>query len=269
MRDSIKECTVLNNGVNMPWLGLGVWQMTDEEATSSIKIATKIGYRSIDTAAIYGNESGVGRGIKECGIPREELFITTKLWNENQANGYDAIMDGFEQSLRRLQLEYVDLYLIHWPVGDKYIAAWRAMIDIYKSGRARAIGVSNFDVNHLEDIIKDSGVVPAVNQVEYHPLNTRPELYDYCKSNNIQLEAYSPLMRGNVNSVPLLKELAEKYGKTPAQIVLRWDIQKDVVAIPKATHERHIKENADIFDFELSQEDMERISGLNQNKRFL
>lgn len=269
MINSIKDCAVLNNGVNMPWLGLGVWQMTDEQAASSVKTAVQIGYRSIDTAAIYGNETGVGLGIKECGIPREKLFITTKLWNDDQAKGYDAIMKAFEQSLKRLGLEYVDLYLIHWPVGDKYIPAWRALIDIYRSGKARAIGVSNFDVYHLENIIKDSGVIPAVDQIEYHPLNTRPQLHDYCRAHNIQLEAYSPLMRGHFSDIKVLQDLADKYGKTPAQIILRWDLQTQVITIPKASHQQHIKENADIFDFELAEEDVAKLNSLNQDKRFL
>ncbi len=266
MAKHIADCTVLSNGVKMPWFGLGVWRVEEgREVEESVKAAIRTGYRSIDTAAIYGNEAGVGKAIKESGVAREELFITTKVWNADQ--GYDTTLKAFEESRKKLGLEYVDLYLIHWPVKGKYKDTWRALEKLYKEGAVRAIGVSNFQVHHLEDLMDSSELKPMVNQVEFHPLLTQKELLRFCKSQGIQLEAWSPLMQGNLD-VPLLKELAEKYKKTPAQIVLRWDLQHEVVTIPKSVKEHRIKENADIFDFELSQEDMDKIDGLNQNKRF-
>lgn len=266
MIKQITDCTVLHNGVKMPWLGFGVWQVKEgDEVVNSVAAALKAGYRSIDTAAIYGNEEGVGKAIHESGVPREELFITTKVWNADQ--GYDTTLQAFEQSRKKLGLEYVDLYLIHWPVKGKYKETWKALEKLYKDGAVRAIGVSNFQIHHLQDVMDNSEVVPMVNQVEYHPLLTQKELLQFCKANKIQLEAWSPLMQGNLDH-PTLAELAEKHGKTPAQIVLRWDLQHGVVTIPKSITEKRIIENTNVFDFALSSEDMEKIDALNQNKRF-
>jgi diketogulonate reductase-like aldo/keto reductase len=263
---NIGDYTVLHNGVQMPWLGLGVWKAKEgEEVEQAVKAALAHGYRHIDTAAVYGNEAGVGKALRESGVPREQVFVTTKVWNSDQ--GYDTTLRAFEESRKRLGLEYVDLYLVHWPVKGKYKETWKALEKLYKDGLVRAIGVSNFQVHHLEDVMADCEVVPMVNQVEYHPLLTQKELHAFCKQHKIQLEAWSPLMQGNLD-VPLLADLARKYGKSPAQIVLRWDLQNEVVTIPKSVHEARIVENADLFDFELSAEDMQKIDGLNQNHRF-
>ncbi|MBO2533432.1 Aldo/keto reductase [Planifilum fulgidum] len=267
MAQHISDATVLANGVNMPWLGLGVYKAKEgEEVEQAVKAALRIGYRSIDTAAFYGNEEGVGRAVRESGIPREEIFITTKVWNSDQ--GYERTLAAFEASLQRLGMEYVDLYLIHWPVKGKYKETWRALETLYKEGKARAIGVSNFQVHHLEDLMADAEIKPMVNQVEFHPFLTQEKLRDFCRREGIQLEAWSPLMRGEVVNVPEIVELAEKYGKTPAQIVLRWDLQHGVVTIPKSVREARIRENADLFDFELSAEDMAKLDALNRNHRF-
>jgi len=266
MPNNISNCTILNNGIRMPWLGIGMWQVEDERVViQSILSAIKSGYRSIDTATIYGNEASVGEAIKQSGLPREELFTTTKVWNADQ--GYEPTLKAFEESRKKLDLEYVDLYLIHWPVKGKYKDTWRALERLYKDGIVRAIGVSNFHIHHLKDIMADSEIVPMVDQVEFHPLLSHKELRSFCKANGIQFEAWSPLMQGNLNS-DILKELGRKYGKSPAQIVLRWDLQHEVVTIPKSVHEHRIIENAGIFDFELSKDDMERIDGMNIDKRF-
>lgn len=256
----------LNDGVTMPWLGLGVWQTKDgEEVIHAVKTAVEIGYRSIDTAAGYRNEEGVGQAIRECGIARDELFITTKVHNPDQ--GYESTLKAFEVSRHKLGLDYVDLYLIHWPVAGKYKETWKALIHLQQEGLVKSIGVSNFQVHHLKDIIEDTGVVPVVDQVEFHPLLTQRELLKYACEQGIQMEAWSPLMQGNLD-LPLLKELAKKYGKTPAQIVLRWDLQQGVITIPKSVHADRIKENAGFFDFTLSDEDVKAIEGLNQDHRF-
>ncbi|TLS38673.1 aldo/keto reductase [Pseudalkalibacillus caeni] len=265
---SLQSTTRLHNGVEMPWLGLGVFKVEEgEEVISSVKAAIEAGYKSIDTAAIYGNEEGVGKAIAESGVPREELFITTKLWNSEQ--GYESTLAAFEESLKKLQLDYVDLYLIHWPVPkkDKYKETWKAFEKLYKDGKVRAIGVSNFKEHHLEDLIADSEIKPMVNQVEYHPRLSQGSLHDYCKKHGIQLEAWSPLMQGGLLDDQVLKEIADKHGKSTAQVILRWDLQNEVVTIPKSTKPHRIKENADVFDFELSSEEMEKINGLNQDKR--
>ncbi|OBR67350.1 glyoxal reductase [Paenibacillus oryzae] len=266
MTKALTESTVLSNGVKMPWLGLGVFKVTEEGlAEKTVKAAIDAGYRHIDTAAAYGNEEGVGAGVKNSGVPRDELFITTKVWNADQ--GYETSLAAFEKSLSKLDMDYVDLLLIHWPVKGKYKETWRALEDIYKSGKARAVGVSNFQIHHLQDLAEGSGLVPMVNQVEYHPLLSQVELLAYCRANGIQLTAWSPLMQGHLD-IPLLAEIGNKYGKTPAQVVLRWDLQNGVITIPKSVTPSRIAENADIFDFELSREDMEKLSSLNQNRRF-
>lgn len=250
----------------MPWLGLGVYKTKDgEEVIHAVKTAIELGYRSIDTAAGYNNEDGVGQAIRECGVARDELFITTKVRNPDQ--GYESTLKAFEVSRRKLGLDYIDLYLIHWPVAGKYRETWKALIHLQKEGLIKSIGVSNFQIHHLKEIIEDTGVVPVVNQVEFHPLLTQRELLKYANEQGIQLEAWSPLMQGNLD-LPLLNELAEKYGKTPAQIVLRWDLQQGVITIPKSVNAHRIKENAGFFDFTLSDEDVKAIEDLNQDHRF-
>lgn len=256
----------LNDGVTMPWLGLGVWQTKDgDEVIHAVKSAIELGYRSIDTASAYKNEEGVGQAIKESGVAREELFVTTKVFNSDQ--GYEQTLKAFESSRKKLGLDVIDLYLIHWPVKDKFRETWKALIHLQQEGYVKSIGVSNFQPHHLNAIIGDTGVVPVVDQVEFHPLLTQRDLLKYCREQNIQVEAWSPLMQGNLD-IPLLQELAQKYGRTPAQIVLRWDIQQGVITIPKSVHEDRIRENAGIFDFTLSDEDVQAIEGLNKNQRY-
>lgn len=266
MATNISDHSVLNNGVKMPWLGLGVWKAKDgEEVKGAVRSAIESGYRSIDTAAVYGNEVGVGEGIRQAGIDRDQLFITTKVWNADQ--GYDSTLKAFDESVKRLGIETLDLYLIHWPVKGKYVETWRALEKLYRDGYVRAIGVSNFHTHHLEDLRQNSEIIPAVNQVEFHPLLTQKELLAYCQENGIQMEAWSPLMQGNLDH-PLLVELGQKYGKSPAQIIIRWDLEKKVVTIPKSITPARIAQNADVFDFSLSAEDVEKINALNANKRF-
>jgi len=266
MTKALTEYTLLSNGVKMPWFGLGVWKVKDDgEAEQTVASAIEAGYRSIDTAAAYNNETGVGAGIRNSGIPRDEIFITTKIWNANQ--GYESTLTAFEESRQKLGVDVVDLLLIHWPVKEKYLDTWRALEKLYKDGLVRAIGVSNFQTHHLQEIIEAGQIIPMVNQVEYHPLLTQVELHDFAKKNKIQLMAWSPLMQGNLDH-SVLADIGAKYGKSPAQIVLRWDIQNEVITIPKSTNPVRQKENADIFDFALTPEDMAQISALNLNKRF-
>jgi diketogulonate reductase-like aldo/keto reductase len=266
MIDSIRDCTLLNNGVEMPWLGFGVFKMSDgREVEQAVRYALEIGYRSIDTARAYRNERGVGKAIRDSGIPREDVFLTTKVWNGDQRER--RTMAAFEESLERLGTEYVDLYLVHWPVKGCYQETWQVMEEIYQSGRAKAIGVSNFQMHHLEDILRDGQIVPSVNQVEFHPFLVQPELLSFCQSHKIQVEAWSPLMQGQIVTIQAAQEIAEKYHKTPAQIALRWDLQHKVVTIPKSSHPNRIAENAEIFDFELSQADMDVLDALDEGKR--
>ena len=270
MTNNLQATTSLYNGVKMPWFGLGVFKVEEgPELVHAVKFAIKQGYRSIDTAAIYGNEEGVGQAIREAindyGITREELFITSKVWNSDL--GYESTLKAYETSLAKLGLEYLDLFLIHWPVEGKYKDAWRAQETLYKAGRVKAIGVSNFQVHHLEDVMIDAEIKPMVNQVEYHPRLTQAEVKAFCDNNGIQFEAWSPLMQGQLFASPLLKELASKYNKSVAQIILRWDLQNGVVTIPKSTKEHRIIENSNLFDFKLTTEDMNKISRLNENHR--
>lgn len=265
---NLKSTTTLHNGVEMPWLGLGVFQVKEgEEVVNSVKAAIEIGYRSIDTAAVYKNEEGVGKAIAESDVPREELFITTKVWNSDQGN--EKTLAAFDESLAKLGLDYLDLYLIHWPTPQqgKYIETWKALEKLYKDGRVRAIGVSNFHIHHLEDLIANCEIKPMVNQVEYHPRLAQTELLAFCKKNQIQLEAWSPLMQGGLLDNPTLVEIASKYNKSTAQVILRWDLQNGVVTIPKSIKPHRISENADVFDFELGQEDMNQINALNKDER--
>lgn len=270
MMSNIQDCTVLNNGVRMPWLGLGVWQVTNpKELDFAVKTALKYGYAAIDTADIYGNEKEVGRAIRESGVPREDVFVTTKLWNARQREGFQAVLKAFETSRKRLDMDYVDLYMIHWPIKGKYVESWKALLKLYEQRVVRAIGVCNFNIHHLQDIIRETGVVTAVNQVELHPWLNQQPLVDYCASQGIQVQAYSPLMNGHLGEVPEIVPIAKKYGRTPAQIVLRWNLQRKIAVIPKSVHEERILENSKIFDFSLSEEDMAAILALNRNQRFL
>jgi len=257
----------LYNGVRMPYLGLGVWQSEDgPEVEQAVAWALKAGYRHIDTASIYQNEGGVGRAIRSSGIDREEVFLVSKVWNSDQ--GYETTMQAFEKSLERLDTPYLDLYLVHWPVAGKFRETWRALEDLYRAERVRAIGVSNFLRHHLEDLKASATMLPMVNQMEFHPYLVQQDLVDYCREYGIQYEAWSPLMQGKIFQEERLSELAEKYGKTIAQIALRWDLQKGVVTIPKSSKKERIYSNAAIFDFEISAEDMARIDQLDRSQRF-
>jgi 2,5-diketo-D-gluconate reductase A len=258
----------LNNGVEMPILGFGVFQVTDlAECERSVIDAIATGYRLIDTAASYGNEEAVGKAIKRSGVAREDLFITTKLWI--QSNGYEGTKKAFENSLKRLQLDYLDLYLIHQPFGDVY-GEWRAMQDLYKEERLRAIGVSNFQPDRLIDLIIHNEIVPAVNQIETHPFHQQIETQKFLQENNVQMESWGPFAEGknNIFHNELLLSIGKKYNKSVAQVILRWLIQRGVVAIPKSVRKERMKENFNIFDFELSPEDMEAIKALDTKTTF-
>jgi len=261
--DSVPQIK-LNNGAKIPQLGFGTWKLREgSEAENAVKWAIEAGYRLIDTAAIYGNEESVGKAIAESGVPRKELFVTTKLWN----NSHERVEQAFDESLEKLGLDYVNLYLIHWPV-EKRIETWRKLEKILESGRARGIGVSNFTVYHLEDLLDDGvSVVPAANQVEFSPFLYQKGLLEYCQKKGIALEAYSPLARTHKFDNPLLKEIASAHSKSPAQVMIRWALQRGLIVIPKSSHKERIKENFEVFDFSLSQQEMSKLDALNENYR--
>ncbi|CAM4136141.1 aldo/keto reductase [Zobellia nedashkovskayae] len=258
----------LNNGVEMPYFGLGTYLAdNDQEVIDAVKNALNAGYRHIDTAAAYKNEEGVGKGIRESNVAREEVFLVSKLWNADQ--GYKSTLKAFEESLERLGVDYLDLYLIHWPVAGKYKDTWRAMEKLYREKKIRAIGVSNFLQHHLEDLLETAEVVPMVNQMEFHPYLVQQDLIDFCNSKGIQYESWSPFMHGKLfdGKSEVFSELTNKYNKSIAQIVLRYNLQKGIVVIPKTVHENRIKSNADIFDFELSEADISYLDSLDKGER--
>jgi diketogulonate reductase-like aldo/keto reductase len=258
----------LNNGLKMPQLGFGVWQVEDEQAAAAVATALKVGYRSIDTAMIYQNEKGVGKAIKESSVPREELFITTKVWNSDQ--GYENTLRAFDESLKRIGLDYVDLYLIHWPTPefDQYIDTYKALEKLYRDGRVKAIGVCNFEIQHLERLIKECEIVPVLNQVECHPYLAQNELKEFCAKHNIFVEAWSPLDQGGeVLQDEVVQKIAKLHSKTPAQTVLRWHLQNNTIVIPKSVTPSRIEENFQVFDFELTSDEMNKITQINRDRR--
>lgn len=266
---SLKDCYELDNGVQIPCIGFGTWQTPNgETAVSAVKSALELGYRHIDTAAGYGNEESVGIAVKQSGIPRKEIFITSKL--QNTAHGYDDTMAAFEQTMKNLDMDYLDLYLIHWPNPFKYrdcwqeanAGTWKAFEELYAAGRIRSIGISNFHPHHIDELMKTAKVAPMVNQIRLCPGDTQDEVVSYCKAHNILLEAYSPLGTGLIFEVPEVQALAKKYGKTIAQLCIRWSLQMGFLPLPKSVTESRIRENADVFDFELSSDDVKLLAEL-------
>ncbi|WP_183139472.1 aldo/keto reductase [Streptococcus salivarius] len=259
------QYTLLNNGIKMPMVGFGVFQIHDAKTTQTVvEEAIKTGYRLIDTAQVYGNEEAVGKAIKASGVPREELFITTKLWISDFS--YEAAKDAFNESLRKLDLDYVDLYLLHQPFGDIF-GAWRALEELYKEGKIKAIGVSNFKPDQLANLAAFNEVTPAVNQIELHVFNQKEDEQAYMLSKGVQTESWGAFAEGqfDVFNNPVLKEIAEKYSKTTAQVMLRWQLQRGIVSLSKSANPERVRQNFDIFDFELSAEDMDKIATLNTN----
>ncbi len=264
---SLNDTRILANGVAMPVMGLGVWKAeSGAETYNAVRCALDTGYRAIDTAAIYGNEADVGRAVRESGIPREEIFITTKVWYTDQ--GYEGTLRAFEESMRKMKLEYLDLFLIHHYMAPNLRGTWQAMEKLYEENRVRAIGVSNFLGHHLDELLSFARVKPMVNQIEMHPYLPQRETLRCNQAHGIQTESWAPLAKGRVLGEPVVTALAEKYGKTPAQVVLRWGLQLGVQLIPKSTKKARIEENCDIFDFSLTAEEMAAIDGLDRNMRF-
>ena len=262
----LSEVVTLSNGIEMPRIGLGVWRMSEgNEVVNAVRWAIEAGYKSIDTAKVYENEAGVGQAIRDTGVAREDVFITTKVWNSDQ--GYDSTLRAYDRSMELLGFEYADLYLVHWPVKGKYTESWKALERLYTEGRVKAIGVSNFLVHHLQDVLDAGSMVPMVNQVEFHPRLQQPDLQAFCKSNGIQLEAWSPIMKGRVVEIDELNDIGRKYEKNAVQVTLRWLFQKDIVAIPKSSKKERIQANVEIFDFELSEDEMVQIDRLDQGIR--
>lgn len=254
----------LLNGIDIPRIGFGTYKLKDENETiDTIKYALKVGYRFIDTASFYGNEEWIGKAIKESKIKREDIFLATKVWNDS--HGYDKAIDSFEKSMKKLDIDYLDLLLIHWPTKLNK-ETWRAFESLYELGKVRAIGVCNFKIGHLEELRKTAKIMPMVNQIEVHPCFSQKEIVNYCNNYKIQVIGWSPIMKGQLLEVPLMIDLAEKYNKTIAQIALRWHIQKGIIPIPKSSHCGRIADNIDIFNFELSEEDMIKIDKLDRNE---
>ncbi len=263
---SLDDRVEIAPGVQMPRLGLGTYKARPgQEVEGEVSFALSVGYRLIDTAALYGNEESVGRALRAAGLAREDVFVTTKLWNSDQ--GYDSALRACAASLERLGLDHVDLYLVHWPMPKYLRETWRAMQELLASGRTRAIGVCNHLQHHLDELLSFADVPPAVNQVEHHPLLQQPDLREYCSSHSITMQAWAPVMRGKVFEVPALVEIGARHGKTPAQVSIRWILQHGVTTIPKSVHESRIVENADVYDFELTVAEMDAIDGIGGSLR--
>ena len=266
MNKKIESTVTLNNDVEMPLFGLGLYLAgSDHNVQQVIHHAIEVGYRLFDTASMYENEEAVGKAIGESGIPRESLFVTTKLWNSD--HGYDRALKAFDTTLKRLGMDYVDLYLIHWPVAGLRKDSWRALETLYQEKRCRAVGVSNYMISHLEELLGYAEIPPAVNQVEFSPFLYQKNLLEYCRKHRIQLESYSPLTRGKKFNHPVLQEIAGKYDKTPAQILIRWNLEHNIVVIPKSSNPDRISENARVFDFSIDSKDLEKLDQLDQNYR--
>lgn len=264
---NIHTAVTLNNHVRIPQLGLGVYKSLEgEEAYNAVRWALEAGYRHIDTAALYGNETSVGRALRDSGIPREELFVTTKIWNTSMRENRQE--EAFRESLDKLGCGYVDLYLVHWPVPEKYVPTWKILERIYKSGEIRALGVSNFNRHHIETLMETAGIMPALNQIELHPLLSQPELTAWCREKGIAITAWSPLGQGNLLTHPVIMSVAKSHTVSEAQVILRWHLQHGNIVIPKSIHKDRILRNADLYGFELTPEEMSRIDALNQNSRF-
>ncbi|MGD6817203.1 aldo/keto reductase [Metabacillus sp. 113a] len=264
------QSLTLNNGIQMPELGYGVFRVEEgPELAKAVKAAIQMGYRSIDTASIYGNEKSVGDGIRQAIeeglVSREELFVTSKVWNDGLS--FDETVAAYEESLVKMGLDYLDLYLIHWPGKDKYQESWKALEALYKESRVKAIGVSNFQVHHLQSLLKDAEVKPVINQIEFHPKLTQKEVREYCLEQNIQVEAWSPLMNGDLLKNETIQGIAKAHNKSAAQVVLRWDLQHGVITIPKSMNETRMRENISLYDFTLTGEQMDQLDALNENTR--
>lgn len=258
----VNRTITLNNGKTIPTIGYGVWQV-EENIEECVHAALECGYRHIDTAAAYGNEAGVGKALKNCGIPRDQLFITTKLWNEDMRQ--DRPVEAFYDSLEKLGLEYVDLYLIHWPVVGKYIDSYLALEKLVEEGRIKSLGVSNCLRHQLDALLDKCGIIPAVNQIQVHPRWTNNDLIAYCQGRGIAVECYSPLGHGDLINHPLIKEVADKYAKTTAQVMIRWHLQRGCIVMPKSSHVDRIRSNFQVYDFEIAAEDMVKIESLNDD----
>ena len=255
----------LNNGIEMPQIGFGVWKIPFNQTAKVVTDAIKNHYRLIDTAKQYGNEEQVGQGIKDSGIKRKQLFLTTKIFNGDQGD-FDKLRNAFNEQLKKLGTDHVDLLLLHWPVFNKYIESWRALEAIYNDGQARAIGVCNFDVDHLQKLMDHANIMPMVNQIEFNPRIHQPDTVAFCQDNHIQLEAWSPLGNGQLLSSPVISKIAKEHGKTPAQVIIRWELQQGFIVIPKSIHEERMRENRDVYDFELDADEMEAIAMLDEEK---
>ena len=265
MKLKIDSKIELHNGIFMPLFGLGTWPLKGKEVYEAVLRALRLGYRLIDSASLYGNENEIGDALNDTKVPRDEIFITTKVWNDEQ--GFENTLKAFEKSLGRLKLDYIDLYLMHWPVSGVRNETWRALETIYNSGKVHAIGVSNYTIRHLDELIGTSSSLPMVNQIEFSPFLFQKELMEYFQAKNIIMEAYSPLTRGRKLGNKTVKEISKKYNKTPAQVLIRWGLQHSIVEIPKSGNEKHLIENADVFDFSLEENDMTALDSLNEDFR--